>query len=300
MLRLTYDSIIVGCGPAGMTAALQLRRTGHMVLCIERSRPGGLLLHAGQVENYPGTDGSPSGEDLAALFLGKLRAFGVEPVIEEVLDWRKEGGHFVVSTNRASYKARTLVLATGTRPLDPPFQVQGANCLHRFSNDFLRIRSFPPASVIIVGGGDAAFDYALSLSSRGWKVTLVFRKDRPSALKLLVDMAFAAGITVLPAFLPEGVECRKESVFLVGVERGEKKTLEADYVLTAIGRRPEDGLLKAVDTPANLMGEVGQVPGLFVAGDVRRSGFRQAVIAAGDGMASAMAAARYLAEHGEA
>jgi thioredoxin reductase (NADPH) len=279
------DSIIVGAGPAGMTAAIQLKRMGLRVRLFERGRPGGLLLHAGCVENYPGLTECLDGERLAA---------GVEPEEAEILDWTAERELFAVETSSCgTCLARTLILATGTKPLKADLAVDGkAGSSGKVLRDFLRLRSMPPSTVVIVGGGDAAFDYALTLASRGWKATVVFRKERPAALGLLVQrVAEEKNISVLPAFTPERVQCGEGSLLLHGIAGEERKVIEAEYVLTAVGRAPEDKLLKGFSLPAGLGGQVEGVPGLYAAGDVRRSLSRQAVIASGDGMASAMAAA---------
>lgn len=294
--RDLLDAAVVGCGPAGMTAAIQLRRMGRHVAVFERKTPGGLLLHAGCVENYPGlSEGGIEGSGLAAMFLQQLGGLGVQPRMEEVTAWTREGDLFLVTTQKAVTRARVLVLATGTRPKPATLPITGARDSDRVSNDFLSIRSRKPASVIIVGGGDAAFDYALSLASRGWKVTVVFRRDRPSALGLLVRRVGERDeVSLHPQFQPSKVIVGADAVLLEGLERGEGRSLRAACLLLALGREPERDLVGSLSLPENLTGAVEGAPGLFVAGDVRRSLSRQTVIAAGDGMASAMAADAYL------
>ena len=298
MIEKTYDTIIVGAGPAGITAAAALKRAGFEIILFEKSRPGGLLLHAGCVENFPGVRGSMDGETLAGRFLSKLEALGIEPVMEEVQRWEKEGGLFSVTTAKAACRSATLILATGTKPLAPDFSVsrEGGGPA-RVTADFLDVRSRQPSSVIIIGGGDAAFDYALSLAARGWAVTIAYRAPEPRALGLLVDRAGRSrSISQIGSFLPVKIECGRDEAVLHGMEPagGEEKTLKAGCILTAIGRIPMDDLAGEIDMPENLSGGIDSVPGLYMAGDMRRSRSRQTVIAAGDGMASAMAAASYL------
>ena len=298
MVEKAYDSIIAGAGPAGITAAAQLKRMGFDIILFEKSRPGGLLLHAGCVENFPGIRESLDGETLACRFVSKLEALGIEPVIEEVRAWEKKGGLFSVTTTKAVYRSATLILATGTKPLVPDFPVSGeAGVPERVTADFLDVRSRQPSSVIIIGGGDAAFDYALSLAAARWNVTIVYRAPEPRALGLLVERAGRApSILQRGGFTPSRIEYGTDTAVLYGIESasGEEKAMKADCVLFAIGRRPMDDLSRGIVVPENLSGSIESVPGLFMAGDVRRSLSRQTVIAAGDGMASAMAAASYL------
>ncbi|MFH1436171.1 MAG: NAD(P)/FAD-dependent oxidoreductase [Pseudomonadota bacterium] len=298
MVEKTYDAVIVGAGPAGITAAAALKRSGFEIRLFEMSRPGGLLLHAGWVENFPGVRESMDGETLASAFLSKLEALGVEPVMEEVLGWEKAGELFSVTTAKAACRSAALILAAGTKPLIPDFSVSsGCGGTGRVTADYLEVRSRPPSSVIIVGGGDAAFDYALSLAARGWKVTIAYRALEPKALGLLVERAGRVpAISQAGSFTPSRIECATDAAVLYGMDSagGEEKALEAGCILTATGRTPRDDLAGGIDMPGNLSGGIESVPGLFIAGDMRRSRSRQAVIAAGDGMASAMAAASYL------
>jgi thioredoxin reductase (NADPH) len=292
-----HDAAVVGSGPAGMTAAMQVRRMGLEVALFERNRPGGLLLHAGCVENYPGVEGALDGASLARRFADKLAFFGVVPIRQEVRAWSREGSLFVLETSGPSCRARTLVVATGTRPRAHGLRIESAEAAARVTDDVLAILPGRPSSAIIIGGGDAAFDYALTLSSKGWETAVVFRKDRPAALRLLVERVEAGRhIAVCPGVAAEAVSSVDTGgVALRGRRRGEPWERRADWVLTAVGREPEDSLLRPLRLPSGLTGEVDAEPGLFAAGDVRRSTSRQSVIAAGDGMTSAMAVAAFLA-----
>lgn len=292
-----FDSIIVGAGPAGMTASLQLARMGFNIRIFERYEPGGLLLHANCIENFPGIEGSISGVNLAEKFISKLRSFGVFPQRAEVTDWVKDGGNFVVFTNDGErYLTRTLIIATGTKPKESVLRCEGdIEMSWRKTSNFLNFRSIKPSCVMILGGGDAAFDYAISLASSGWKVKILFRREHPRALKILVERALMfSQISIEPSFLPEFVRLSTCGVELWGNRYGEKCVFYADFLLEATGRIPEDKLLKGLNPPSSLDGRVEGVEGLFIAGDLRRMRSRQAVISAGDGMASAMAAGEYI------
>jgi thioredoxin reductase (NADPH) len=248
------------------------------------------------VENYPGVpEGGIEGSLLAARFLARMKSLGIEPRMEAVSGWTREGDLFAATTERAVVRARALVLATGTKPKRAVLETTGSRGRDRISSDFLEIRSRKPSSVIIIGGGDAAFDYALSLAGSGWNVTIAFRRDRPSALGLLVERVSARGdITVHARFQPGRARAGANGVVLDGLKGGEACSLRAACLLLALGRDPEKDLLGSRPLPENLTGAVDGEPGLFAAGDVRRSLSRQTVIAAGDGMASAMAAAAFL------
>jgi len=214
------DAAVVGSGPAGMTAAMQMRRMGLEVALFERNRPGGLLLHAGCVENYPGVEGALDGASLARRFADKLASFGVVPIRREVRAWSREGSLFVLETSGPSCRARTLVVATGTRPRAHGLRIESAEAAARVTDDVLSILPGRPSSVIIVGGGDAAFDYALTLSSKGWETAVVFRKDRPAALRLLVDRVEGGRVKVCPGVAAEAVSSAGEGGVALRGRRG--------------------------------------------------------------------------------
>lgn len=313
-----FDAIIVGGGPCGMTAAFALKRAGFSVCVFEREKVGGLLLHAGAVENYPGLAGARPGKEIVEIFKKKLDEYGVSPVFEEVTDWQqckgKGGEFFRVVTVKGEYFSRVLIISTGTVPKVPEFfsdffkvdKVTGRGVFcsddirvkKRIFINFLELTAESPSSVIIVGGGDAAFDYGLSLASRGWDVKILYRGRKPRAFPLLVRRAMERkGIRLVSSCLPLRCELTGCGVSLLCVDAdGNQLCIEAERILSAIGRKPDDFLLKGLKKPETILCQVDSVAGMYVAGDLRHGFLRQTVIAAGDGMAAAMLSMKYLAE----
>jgi thioredoxin reductase len=275
---------IVGAGPCGVAAAIQLKRYGLRPLLFERRAVGGLLLNANRVENYPGIPPGMSGPLLSKLLERHLEAAGVEPIFEEITAIERRDGLFHLdSRSGASHTAAAVLLATGTKPRKGI--VRGGSRIFYEVWDVLMEE--PGRRAVIVGGGDAAYDYALNLASKSFEVTIL-RRGEARCLPLLSERVEEfPGITVMPNTTIE--DCiESEDGLEITVERdGAKSGIVADFVLVACGREPEEGLLPS---------QPGDVPpeGLFTGGDLVRGEFRQAGIAVGDGLSAAMAIARYL------
>ncbi|MEM3043482.1 MAG: NAD(P)/FAD-dependent oxidoreductase [Thermoplasmata archaeon] len=280
------DAIVVGAGPAGLAAGVQLVRSGLGVIAIERGRPGGQLHSASLVENYPGISPMP-GRRLALRLAGWARAAGLRILRDEVL--RVSGrGPFTVETRRGMRRARVVVVAAGAGPRGPGElpSVYGLENLRRYRG----------RRVVIIGGGDAAFDCALRLCRVASRVSVVCR-GRPSALPLLVERCRRAGVLLIQSAPLKGVS-RTARGFRVETAAGE---LSADDVLTATGKEPREEILPLPLSelrPHPLTGRTG-VPGLYVVGDLSAGRYRQVAVAAGMGVAAAMDAAEFLGAGGE-
>lgn len=281
------DVIVVGAGPGGLAAALQLRRQGLEVRLFEEARPGGLLWNANWVENYPGFPGGISGPDLIRAFLSQAAAAGVEIIPEPVLVLGWEDGLFRAETPGGLTRARAAVVASGTRPrLLTGFSIPealGARVIYEAAG----LLDLSGGRVIIVGAGDAAFDFALNLGRQN-SVIILNRGDRVRCLPLLRERALALpNISYRPgtavvglAFRPAGgmmVECSSPSGPLA---------LQADYLIGAIGRDPS---LDFVSAPLRgRLSEFEERGTLHFVGDVNNGICRQTAIAVGDGIRAAM------------
>lgn len=266
---MTYDSIIIGAGPAGCAAAVQLRRSGHNILMIEKDRVGGLLRNAWRVENYLGFPDGISGKELVALMEAQIKRFGIEIKKAEVTEVVREGDVFKVKTSEESLSAKTVIVATGTVPkrvestgeeyITPSGMNSAGRGLKPAVNIFYHVGDIPIPSedkrIVVVGGGDTAFDSAISLHEKGYKPIIITRSEA-CCLPLLKDEAEARDIEVI---------------------KSEDSFEDSDCpVLVAIGRDP--AMLK--------MPEEGN--GLFLVGDVKNGLQRHVHVAAGDGLRVAL------------
>ncbi len=281
-----------------MASAIYLHRAGRTPVLLERAEPGGLLRNANLVENYPGFPGGIKGPDLAGLFMKQLNFLGVKVTKAEVDCVETRRGIFRVLTGKEELSSKALILATGTNAKRVP--LPGASALlgkHVFSE----IVDMPLAKIfskriVVLGGGDAAFDYGLNLAGRGAEVTIVARSE-PTCLSLLRARAETSGIELVTSVTVERARL-ENGVVLISLYDGRKKTdLRADYVVTAWGREPNTDMLSE-----SLKSKIGSgervpetdVPGLFTAGDVVRGDRRQTAIAVGDGVNAAMLTDSYL------
>ncbi len=277
---------IVGAGPAGMAAALQLKRSGIEPLLLERERVGGLLLNANLVENYPGFPQGISGIKLAQLFEAQLARWGVEPQFEEVLQLDHDGDAFRLETDKRRITAGIVILASGTKPKGFTDCAISQEAMERIFYEVYPLRGVEKTKIAIVGGGDAAFDYALNLARRN-DVHLLHRSSQTKCLPLLWERAQAAprvsyhANTVITAIERSGT-----GLLLRLVTSRESWTLRADYAIFAVGRVPQLDFL-APGLRERL--EQLQARGLLhLVGDVHRGIYRQTAIAVGDGLQAAM------------
>jgi len=289
--------VVIGAGPAGAAAAIYLKRAGFDPLLIEEGEPGGLLREANLIENYPGFPNGIVGSELALLIAKQLKHLEVRmkrATVKRVSIFEQS---FETETDTDTYISDNLIIASGTRPRKTEIPgteaVEGSSLFYGVSS--LSQEMVWGKRVSILGGGDAAFDYAVNLSDKGGSVKVISR-SAPTCLQLLLSRARERGVEVLIgrevvgfADTPDGVAIALES----GEGHGE---FVADIVIVAFGREPQlefmdDGLMNMMktDNPP----ETG-VLGLFLIGDVARGRNRQAAIAAGDGVLSAMMVERLL------
>lgn len=289
--------IIIGAGPAGTAAAIQCRRLGVTPLLLDRSgRAGGLVRNAFCIENHPGLEAPLSGPDLALRLAANLSAAGVAVATAEVSCIKPVPEGFRVCCADRELLAGCVIVAAGTSAcrLGLPGEEQLANRRVFYEvRDLLNVHP-NPGRVVVLGSGEAACDYSLTLASAGAMVLLAVRGDRLKARGRLAELVQAqpsihivfrtdcAGLDTAGSF----------SVVLNDSVRGEASVYSADAVLAAVGRRSVvPGLI-----PGLVAGEAGCMPlaGLFLAGDCRRGTLGQAATAIGDGLEAAEAAVRFL------
>ena len=295
------DVAVVGAGPAGLAAAVQARRQGLSAVLMESDRVGGLLRQANRVENYLGA-GVRTGPDLVEAIAQHASRLGIEPQMGTVreVEIRTDGLLQVDVEGHRLLVARNVILATGSRPRTAGFAGERdlAGELLHYGVAELFHDAAAPGPVAVVGGGDAAYDQAISLAERGWAVSLLQRGPRPRALQRLVQRASSLGVAVHAATSvvdaarsAHGVDVR----WRAGERRG---TLAVDRVLVAVGREPHvPRVMDRRHAVPRCIGEVAAldaIPGLYPIGDLARGRFRQVSMAVGDGVEAAMRVASRL------
>jgi thioredoxin reductase len=296
---MTLDStevVIIGAGPAGVAAALQLRRGGIDPLVIERDEVGGLLRSAHFVENYPGFPDGISGPDFVEKLAEHIRAAGITICREEARAITRVEGLYHISTDTRTIPARAVVLATGTVPRELPDAAVPNDARDRVFYEVRRLEGIRGETIAVIGAGDAAFDYALNLASEN-DVVIVSRNEECRCLPVLRERA--KGIIAIK--LKKGMAVRalerSDDVLLlrcVSNDGAREETITAGYCLVAIGREPNDGLLgrdaRRTDGAgtARIAVSPGAGNGLYMAGDVKNGTFRQTAICVGDGVRVAM------------
>ena len=304
-IKREYDVVIIGGGPAGLTAGIYTARARLKSLLIERGATGGWIVNAGVVENYPGFPDGINGLELAEAMHQQAVKFGLETLTAEVTGLELKDEQRVVKTSEGDVAARAVIVAGGSDrvklgvPGEEEFTGRGVAYCAICDGYFYR-----DVPVAVVGGGNAAINEALELTKFASRVTIIHRREELRATKILQERAFAepkiefAWNTVVEAV--EGEDTVKK-LGLKNVRSGEKSTLEISGVFMAVGFRPNTGYLKSVLTLADdgtvITNEKMEtaVPGIFAAGDIRSSSIRQVAAAVGDGSVAAIYAERYIA-----
>jgi len=280
--------IIIGAGPAGLATAIQLKRYGVHPLLFEGAQAGGLLRNANLVENYPGFPAGISGLSLVKLFMQQAQNFGIDVTNEEVIELSYEQDLFQVKTERQdSYASRLAVIATGTKPMHFTGLVIPEELKVRVFYEVYDLLQTESKYIVIVGSGDAAFDYALNLSRKN-RITILNRGEEPKCLPLLWERTLkVSAITYrnntkvyqLSNDSKGGMllDCRTPAG---GIQ------YHADYLVGAIGREARlDCLSKTMLQQTRLLEDQGV---LYMIGDVKNGIYRQTSIAVGEGVMTAM------------
>jgi thioredoxin reductase (NADPH) len=304
-----YDVVIIGGGPAGLTAGIYAGRGQLETVILEKGLPGGQIAQTMEVENYPGFDEVISGADLSQRMVKQAEKFGAKIVMEEVTAVTKSPKGFVVSGYDADYHAKAVILATGANPkrLNVPgedeFYGRGVSTCATCDGFFYRGKE-----VIVVGGGDAAIEEGYFLTKFASKVTIIHRRDELRANKEAQKRAFAnpkmqfVWNTTVEEVLGENGQVT--GVRSKNVLTGEERVLKTDGIFIYVGHIPNTGFLNGL-LELNSTGYVNvreeiysNVEGIFVAGDVADEIYRQLGTSVGAGTKAAMAAEKWLIAKG--
>ncbi len=299
--------IILGSGPAGLTAAVYTSRASLEPLLIHGPLPGGQLTTTTDVENFPGFPEGIMGPDLMNNFEEQAKRFGTEIHVDTVTEVDLSSKPYKLKTNSEEFTCDTLIIATGANPrylgLDQEKELLGfgvstcATCDGAFFRDKV---------IAVVGGGDSACEEAMFLTRFGSKVLLIHRRDELRASKIMaertmnhekIDILWNKQVKEIHGSKKEGVT----GLTLVHSEKGEEEQVECQAVFIAIGHTPNSQLFNGqLETDENgyLLHEPNSTKtareGVFVCGDVQDHVFRQAITAAGTGCMAAIEAERYL------
>lgn len=304
-----YDIIVLGAGPAGLTAASYAGRARMDTLLIEGTKDGGQIVITNEIENYPGSLEEESGPSLIARMTKQVEKFGADRVTDTIVDVELEGKVKHLKGNHGDYYAKAVVIATGAspRPIGCPgekeFTGKGvsycATCDANFFEDF---------EVYVVGGGDSAVEEAMYLTKFARKVTLIHRRDELRAAKSIQEKAFAnpkmafMWNTTIEEIKGDGVVT---SMIVKDTKTGETKEIFADEddgtfgIFVFVGFDPKSQLFEGKLEMENRYIVTDKymhtsVPGVFAAGDVIVKHLRQVVTACGDGAVAATEAQHYV------
>ncbi|MBW2066609.1 MAG: thioredoxin-disulfide reductase [Deltaproteobacteria bacterium] len=303
------DLIIIGGGPAGLTAGLYGARARMNLVLLERLAPGGQVMNTNWVENYPGFPDGISGFDLVDRMKSQAEKFGLEIRSEEVVGLELRPDEKVVTTPERKIKTRTVILATGAtwRKLG----IEGEDILTGKGVSYCATCDgpfFKDMEVAVIGGGDTALEESLFLTRFAKKIHVIHRRDELRATKLLQERAMAEEkISFVWDTVPIRILGDKEveGLELKNVNTGEITRKAVQGVFVFIGTTPNTELVKDqlkldqggfVITNENME---TSVPGVFAAGDVRSKMFRQIATAVGEGAAAAHAAEKYVEDRGK-
>ena len=303
-----YEILIIGGGPAGLTAAIYAARAGKHVAVLERGSTGGQIISAPLVENYPGIP-SVSGTELARQMTEQACTFGAEIVYTEAVGLEKTPAGFRVLCTDGVREAKTVILATGAAHRSLGLAAEDA--LTGCGVSYCAVCDgafYEGLDVAVVGGGDTALQDTLFLANICRSVTLIHRREAFRASAMLVSRAEKQeNIRLLRSRTVQRLirsEDALQGVELLHTETDQTERLNVDGLFIAVGQAPqsapfldaiaaEDGYyLAGEDTKTSL-------PGVFAAGDGRKKQVRQLTTAVSDGAAAALAACRYLEEQGQ-
>ncbi|MGB4657657.1 MAG: thioredoxin-disulfide reductase [Mobilitalea sp.] len=304
---MIYDSIIIGSGPAGLTAAIYAKRAELNTLVIEKAAiSGGQIINTYEIDNYPGFPGI-SGFDLSIKFREHADKFGASFVIGEVTGLRVEDNLKIITVDdKTEYRAKTVIIATGgySRRLGVPGENEltgmGVSYCATCDGAFFRNKT-----VAVVGGGDVAIEDAVFLARICKKVYVIHRRDQLRAFKNISTKLFAMeNVTILWDSVVEQIngDNKVESINVRNKKTDLSSSYEVDGVFIAVGYSPNSDIYKSFvpmdDKGYLIAGEncITNIPGIFVAGDIRTKELRQIITAAADGANAVTAVERYLNE----
>lgn len=306
-----FDVVIIGAGPAGLSAGLYAGRSKLKTLMIEKEKDGGQIVSTDEVENYPGAPENSTGPSLVKRMVEQAKHFGVERTMDAVLEIKEEDNYKLVVCEKETYKTKSVIVAAGAKPKtlgcpgEKEFTGKGvsycATCDAAFFEDF---------EIFVIGGGDSAVEEAIYLTKFARKVTIVYRRDKFRAAKSIADKALA-NPKIQVMWNTEVKEIKGEGIVqemtVFNNKTGVEKVILADEedgmfgVFMFVGYEPltgayegyldmENGYILTDDDMRT------NVKGVFAAGDCRKKSLRQVITACADGAIAATQAEKYIEE----
>ena len=305
-MQRDYDVMIIGGGPAGLSAAIYALRAGLKTALFERQFIGGQAAITNDIENYPGFR-NIDGQELTQLMYAQAKAHGLVTISREVLSIEKKNEDFIIATGRESYISGTVIYAAGASPkklgVEQGFEGVGVSYCATCDGNFYRGKT-----VAVIGGGDTALKDALYLANLTKKVYLIHRRDEFRGGKVLSERLEAMPniekvLNSTPVRINGVQNDHIEALVVKNVKTGEEREISLDGIFMAVGQTPSSALVRGlVDLTEN--GYVKSdahmrtnLQGFFVAGDVRDTVLRQVVTSCADGAIAAEQAAAYLIEN---
>jgi thioredoxin reductase (NADPH) len=300
----SYDIVIIGGGPAGLTAGIYAARARLKTVMIEKMAVGGQIINSWMVENYPGYKDGVSGVDLTMAMHEQAAKFGLETVSDEVNGILTDGARKIVKTTQGDFVTRVVIIAGGSErqklgvPGEKEYTGKGVSYCATCDGAFFRDKP-----VAVLGGGNSAVTEALELTKFASKVYLIHRRHELRATKILQEKLLAdSRVQILWDTIVEEVKGEKfvKSLKIKDAVTGKTSELPVDGVFVSIGTQPATGYLKGI-VALDSFGSIAvndrletDVPGIFAAGDIRSGSIKQVIGAAADGAAAAINAGKYI------
>ncbi len=299
-----YDVIVIGAGPAGLTAALYAARAGKMVKIFEKENIGGQILYSPLVENYPGIPHMP-GSLFSEQLSEQVRNLGVEIKMTEVTKIEKEEGFFVLHTPIGVEQTKTVILATGVQ--HKRLGIEGEENLVGAGVSYCAVCDgafYTGEDVAVIGGGDTALQDAIFLASTSSHVILIHRRDEFRAEASLVRKAVEnPKIEIIRNHVADSFIVENgfvNGLFIKDKTLGFIQEINVKGIFVAIGQKPQnEAFANLIDLDENgyfdsAEDALTKIPGIFVAGDARKKSVRQLTTAVGDGACAALSACKYI------
>lgn len=301
---MIYDTIIIGAGPAGLTAAVYLRRAAKSVLVLEKETFGGQITHSPKVENYPGFV-SISGVEFADKLVEQAMAQGADIDLDEAKEITKEDGIFTVKGERSSYQAKSVIIATGSK-----HRTLGLENEEKFTGEGISYCAvcdgafYKDMDIAVIGGGNSALQEAILLAKTSKSVTVI--QNLPfltGESKLIEQIEGTDNIKVIFSSVVTKIlgNDKFEGITIKNEETNTETDLALDGIFVAIGQKPENESFASsvkIDERGYITANESCIPegeeGIFVAGDCRSKAVRQIATAVSDGATASVAVCRFL------